>query len=160
MVICGSRSYAVVSKFLKNLASSGVTSVRLNIDGRTLDFEVEQLKYRGWTFDFVHVPIFDHPQLFSSTLRADINGSLYFIPKGQVDTVDNGRQPYMQIRHTPTPFTGSSANKSANGIVTEWRTGALAEIPTSDTLELRTNWETAQGLEALAVKHMQKYRVV
>lgn len=160
MVICGSRSYAVVSKFLKNLASSGVTSVRLNIDGRTLDFEVEQLKYRGWTFDFVHVPIFDHPQLFSSTLRADINGSLYFIPKGQVDTVDNGRQPYLQIRNTPTPFMGSAANKSANGIVTEWRTGALAEIPTSDTLELRTNWETAQGLEALAVKHMQKYRVV
>ncbi len=160
MVICGSRSYAVVSKFLKNLASSGVTSVRLNIDGRTLDFEVEQLKYRGYTFDFVHVPIFDHPQLFSSTLRADINGSLYFVPKDQVDTVDNGRQPRMQIRHTPTPFMGTAANKSANGITTEWRLGALAEIPTSDTLQLQTNWETAQGLECLAVKHMQKYRVV
>lgn len=160
MVICGSRSYAVVSKFLKNLGSGGVTSVRLNIDGRTLDFEVEQLKYRGYTFEFVHVPIFDHPQLFSSTLRADINGSLYFIPKDQVDTVDNGRQGRIQIRHTPTPFMGSAANKSANGITTEWRLGALAEIPTSDTLQLQTNWETAQGLECLAVKHMQKYRVV
>jgi len=160
MVFMGSRAYAVLSKFFKNLGSSGVTSVRLVIDGRTLDFEVEQLKYRGYTFDFVHVPIFDHPQLFSATLVADINGSLYFIPKDQVDTVDNGRQPRIQIRHTPTPFMGTSANKSANGIITEWRLGALAEVPTSDTMQLQTNWETAQGLEMLAVKHCQKYRIV
>lgn len=160
MVFMGSNSYAIISKFLKNLGSSGVTSVRLVIDGRTLDFEVEQLKYRGYTFDFVHVPIFDHPQLFSATLVADVNGSLYFIPKDQVDTVDNGRQPRIQIRHTPTPFMGSSANKSANGIITEWRTGALAEIPTDSTMQLHTDWETAQGLECLAVKHFQKYRIV
>ncbi len=158
MVFMGSRAYAVISKFLKNLGSSGVTSVRLNIDGRTLDFEVEQLKYRGYTFDFVHVPIFDHPQLFSSTLRADVNGSLYFVPKDQVDTVDNGRQPRMQIRYTPSPFAG--ANGSSNGIVKEWRTGALAEVPTSSVTQLHTDWYTAQGLECLAVKHFQKYRIV
>jgi len=158
MVFMGSRAYAVLSKFLKNLGSSGVTSVRLNIDGRTLDFEVEQLKYRGYTFDFVHVPIFDHPQLFSSTLRADVNGSLYFVPKDQVDTVDNGRQPRMQIRYTPSPFAG--AGGSSNGIVKEWRTGALAEAPTSSVTQLHTDWYTAQGLECLAVKHFQKYRVV
>jgi hypothetical protein len=160
MAIMGSRSYALVSKFLKNLGSSGVTSVRMVIDGRSFDFEVEQLKYRGFTFDFVHVPIFDHPQLFSSTLVADINGSIYFVPKDQVDTVDNGRQPRIQIRHTPTPFMGSAANKSANGIITEWRTGALAEIPTDSTMQLHTDWQTGQGLECLAVKHFQKYRVV
>ena len=158
MVFMGSRAYAVLSKFLKNLGSSGVTSVRLNIDGRTLDFEVEQLKYRGYTFDFVHVPIFDHPQLFSSTLRADVNGSLYFVPKDQVDTVDNGRQPRMQIRYTPSPFAG--ANGSSNGIVKEWRIGALAEVPTSSVTQLHTDWYTAQGMECLAVKHFQKYRIV
>jgi hypothetical protein len=160
MVFMGSKAYRVISKFLKNLASSGVTSVRLMIDGRTLDFEVEHLSYGGYEFDFVHVPIFDHPQLFSTSLRADVNGSLYFVPKDQVDTVDNGRQPRMQIRHTPTPFMGNAANKSANGIITEWRTGALAEIPTSSTMQLHTDWETGQGLECLAVKHFQKYRIV
>ena len=160
MVFMGSRAYGLLSKFLKNLGSAGVTSVRLVIDGKTFDFEVEQLKYRGYTFDFVHIPIFDHPQLFSSTLVADVNGSLYFVPKDSVDTVDNGRQPRMQIRHTPTPFLGSSANKSSNGIVTEWRLGALAEVPTSSVMQLQTNWETAQGLECLAVKHFQKYRVI
>lgn len=160
MVFMGSKAYRVISKFLKNLASSGVTSVRLMIDGKTLDFEVEHLSYGGYEFDFVHVPIFDHPQLFSASLRADVNGSLYFVPKDQVDTVDNGRQPRMQIRHTPTPFMGNAANKSANGIITEWRTGALAEIPTSSTMQLHTDWETGQGLECLAVKHFQKYRIV
>ena len=98
--------------------------------------------------------------LTPATLVADVNGSMYFVPKDQVDTVDNGRQPRMQIRYTPTPFMGSAANKSSNGMITEWRTGALAEIPTSSTMQLHTDWETAQGLECLAVKHFQKYRVV
>lgn len=159
MVFMGSKAYRIISKFLKNLGSSGVTSVRLMIDGKTLDFEVEHLSYGGYEFDFIHVPIFDHPQLFSADLRPDVNGSMYFVPKDQVDTVDNGRQPRMQIRHTPTPFMGNAANKSANGIVTEWRTGALAEIPTSSTMQLHTDWETGQGLECLAVKHFQKFQV-
>jgi hypothetical protein len=159
-VFCGSRSYRIVSKFLKNLASSGVTSVRINFDSRYADFEVEQLKYAGYTFNFIHIPLFDQPQLFSSTLRADVSGSLYFVPKDNVDTVDNATQPRMQIRYTPKPFQGAAANMSSNGLVTEWRLGALAEIPTSDVMFLQTNWETDQGLECLAVKHFQKYRIV
>lgn len=160
LVFMGSRAYRVLSKFIKSLASASVSSVRINLDGKEADFNVEQLKYGGYTFDFVHIPLFDHPQLFSSTLRADVNGSLYFVPKDGVDTVDNGSQPRMQIRYTPKPFSGSSANMSSNGMVTEWREGALAEIPTGDIMFLRTNWETAQGLECLAVKHFQKYRVI
>ena len=160
MVFMGSRAYRLVSKFLKQLGSSSVDSRRLNVDGKDFDFNVEHLSYGGYEFDFVHVPIFDHPQLFSATLVADVNGSMYFVPKDQVDTVDNGRQPRMQIRYTPTPFMGSAANKSSNGMITEWRTGALAEIPTSSTMQLHTDWETAQGLECLAVKHFQKYRVI
>jgi hypothetical protein len=160
MVFMGSRAYRVMSKFLKQLGSSSVDSRRLAVDGKDFDFNVEHLSYGGYEFDFVHVPIFDHPQLFSATLVADVNGSMYFVPKDQVDTVDNGRQPRMQIRYTPTPFMGSAANKSSNGMITEWRTGALAEIPTSSTMQLHTDWETAQGLECLAVKHFQKYRVI
>ena len=160
MVFMGSRAYRVMSKFLKQLGSSSVDSRRLNVDGKDFDFNVEHLSYGGYEFDFVHVPIFDHPQLFSATLVADVNGSMYFVPKDQVDTVDNGRQPRIQIRYTPTPFMGSAANKSSNGMITEWRTGALAEIPTSSTMQLHTDWETAQGLECLAVKHFQKFRVI
>ena len=121
--------------------------------------EVEQLKYGGYTFDFVYLPIFDHPQLVGDILP-DISGSLYFVPKDQIDTIDNGRQPRMQIRYTPTPFMGNSANTSADGMIREWRTGALATVPTSSEMVLHTDWETAQGLECIAVKHFQKYRVV
>jgi hypothetical protein len=159
MAFMGSRAYRILSKFLKQLGSSSVDSRRLSVDGKTFDWNVEHLSYGGYEIDFVHIPIFDHPQLFSSTLVADVNGSIYFVPKDQVDTVDNGRQPRLSIRHTPSPFI-SGANGSNNGITTEWRTGALAGTPTSSVAQLHTDWYTAQGLECLAVKHFQKYRVV
>lgn len=160
MVFMGSRAYRILSKFIKSLPSASVASVRINLDGKEADFNVEQLKYGGYTFDFCHIPLFDQPQLFSATLRPDVNGSLYFVPKDNVDTVDNGSQPRMQIRYMAKPFSGNSANMSSNGMVTEWRLGALAEVPTSDVMFLQTNWETNQGLECLAVKHFQKYRVI
>lgn len=160
LVFMGSKAYRIISKFLKQLGSSSVDSRRLSVDGKSFDWNVEHLSYGGYEFDFVHVPIFDHPQLFSATLVADVNGSLYFVPKDNVDTVDNGRQPRIQIRYTPTPFMGTAPNTSANGMVREWRTGALAEVPTSSEMVLHTDWETAQGLECIAVKHFQKYRVV
>jgi hypothetical protein len=159
MGFMGSRARGLLSKYFKNLGSSGVTSVRLVIDGKAANFEVEQIEYRGYKLDFVHVPIFDHPQLFSSTLSPDINGSIFWIPKDQVETVDSGSQARLQIRHTPSPF-GAGRNGSNNGITAEWRLGALAEVPTDATAQLQTNWYTAQGLECLGVKHFQKYRVI
>jgi hypothetical protein len=159
MVIMGSKAYRLLSKFLKQLGSASVDSRRLSVDGKSFDWNVEHLSYGGYEFDFVYLPIFDHPQLVGSILP-EISGSLYFVPKDQVDTVDNGNQPRMQIRYTPTPFTGTSANTSSDGMVREWRTGALAEVPTSSEMVLHTDWETAQGLECIAVKHFQLYRVV
>lgn len=159
MAFMGSRVAGVISKFLKNLASSGVTSVRLNIDGNALDFNVDQLSYRNFTFKFIPLDILDHPQLFSSTISADINGSLFMVPEGMIDTVDNGQQKRMQIRHQPSPF-GKGVNGTNNGIMAEWRTGALADVPTNDDALLRTNFYAEQGLECLGVKFFQKYRVI
>ncbi len=147
-----------LDRFLKNLGSSGVTSVRMVIDGRTVDCNVDHLSYRGFEMDFIHLPILDHPQLFSDTLTPDIAGSIYWVPKDQVETVDGGRAPRMQIRYTPSPFMG--ANGSSDGVMKEWRTGALAEVPTSSVAQLHTDWYTEQGLECIAVKHFQKFRVV
>jgi len=155
-----SRPKGVIDKFLKNLGSAGVTSVRMFIDGRTMDFEVEQFKYRGFTFEFIHLPILDHPQLISATLNPDVSGSIFFVPKDQVETVDNGRQPRMQLRYMASPFAGGGANVSSDGVITEFKTGALAPNPTNDTMQLRTNWYTNQGLECIAVAHFQKYRII
>lgn len=158
MAFMGSRSKRLLDKFFKNLGSAGVTSVRMILDGRSTDLNVDHVSYGGAEIDFIHIPIFDHPQLFSATLAPDINGSIYFVPKDDIETVDGGREPRIQIRNTPSPFMG--ANGSSNGIMKEWRTGALAEIPTSSVAQLHTDWYTQQGLECLGVKHFQKYRVV
>jgi len=158
MGFMSSRVKGYLDRFLKNLGSSGVTSVRMVMDGRSIDMEVDHLQYRGYDMDLLFLPILQHPQIYSPTLTPDISGSIYWVPKDQVETVDGGREPRLQIRYTPSPFMG--ANGSSNGIMKEWRTGALAEVPTSSTALLHTDWYTAQGLEALAVKHFQKYRVV
>jgi len=159
MGFMGSRARGVVDKFFKNLGSSGVTSVRLNVDGREIDFMVDQISYRNFTLDFVPLPILDHPQLFSATLTPTLNGSIHWVPKDQIETVDGGLEPRIQIRYTESPF-GRGVNGSNNGMVAEWRTGALAEIPTSSVTQLHTDFYTAQGLECLGVKHFQRYRVI
>lgn len=158
MGFMGSRAKRVLDKYFKNVGSSGVTSVRMILDGRTLDVNVDHLSYGGAEMDFIHIPIFDHPQLFSATLTPDINGSIYWVPKDQIETIDGGRAPRISIRYTPSPFGG--ANGSSNGIMKEWRTGALAEVPTSSVSQLHTDWYTAQGLECLGVKHFQKFRII
>ena len=127
------------------------------IDGRTVDMEVDHISYRGCEIDFVYLPILDHPQIFG-TIQPDITGSIFFVPKDQVEVVGGGRQPRMQIRYEPSPFMG--ANGSSDGVIKEWRTGALAEVPTSSVAQLHTDWYTEQGLECIAVKHFQKFRVV
>lgn len=161
MGFMGSRAKRVLDKFFKNLGSSGVTSVRMIIDGKTMDLQVDHVSYGTYEIDFVTIPIFDHPQLFSATLSPEINGAIYFVPKDNLETVDGGKEPRIQIRHTPTPFMGgSTASGFSNGIVTEWRVGALADTPTSGLMSLQTNWFTAQGLECLGVKLFLKYRVV
>lgn len=158
MGFMSSRPKGYLDRFFKNLGSAGVTSVRMVIDGRAIDFDVDHISYRGYEIDFIHIPILDHPQLFSSTLTPDISGSIYFVPKDQVETVDGGRAARLQIRYLPSPFAG--ANGSSDGVMKEWRTGALAEVPTSSVAQLHTDWYTEQGLECLGVKHFQKFRVV
>ena len=160
MAFMGSRASRLLDKFFKNLGSAGVTSVRMIIDGQSVNLNVNHVSYGGYELDFIHVPIFDHPQLFGS-VRPDISGSLYWVPKDNLETVDGGREPRMQIRHTPSPFRGgSTATGFSNGIVTEWRTGAMADVPTNSQMYLHTDWFTSQGLECLGVKLFQKYRVI
>lgn len=160
MAFHGIKPKRAFDKLVKNLDSSGITSVRLILDGNEANFNVDHLSYSGAEMDFVYLPIIDHPQLFGPSLTPDINGSFYWVPKDQIETVGGGMEPRLQIRYTPTPFAGSSANMSSNGYITEWRTGALAGVPTSSVVNLHTDWYTMQGLEAIGVQHMQKYRVV
>jgi hypothetical protein len=144
--------------WLKNLGSSGVNSVRLVIDGRTVDLEVDSFKYGNAEFEFVHLPIFDHPQLFPMGIVPEMVGSVYFTPKDRIQVEGGGMEPRFQIRYLPKPMAGG--NSMSNGIITEWHTGALAPIPTSSLMVWHTDWWTNQGLEIIGAKHMQRFRVV
>lgn len=158
MAWCGSRARRPWDFWLKNLGSSGVNSVRMVIDGKEVNMEVDRFSYGNFEIEFVHLPIFDHPQLFNNTVTPDISGSLYLIPKDRIQVEGGGMEARMQIRYLPKPMAGG--NSFSNGIITEWNTGALAPIPTNDSMYWRTNWITYQGLEMLGVKHMQKFRTV
>jgi hypothetical protein len=160
MLISGVKPKRAFDRLVKNLGSSGITSVRLVLSGNEADFNVDRLSYSNATFDFVYLPIIDHPQLFGPSLTPDINGSFYIIPKDEIETVGGGMEPRIQIRYTPSPFMGASANMSSNGYIAEWRTGALAGVPTTSVVNLHTDWYTMQGLECIGVQHMQKFRVI
>lgn len=152
----GSKARRPWDVWLKNLGSSGVNSVRMMIDGKSVDLEVDQFKYGNATFEFVHLNIFDHPQLFPEGVVPEMVGSVYFTPKDKVQTVGGGMEPRLQIRYLPSPMAGGTSN----GIITEWHTGALAPTPTSSLMVWHTDWWTNQGLEALGSQHMMRFRVV
>lgn len=153
----GSKSKRPWDVWLKNLGSSGVNSVRLVVDGKSIDMQVDNFSYGNFEFDFIYLPIFDHPQLFGPTITPDINGSIYWIPKDKIQVEGGGMEPRMQIRYLPKAMAGG--NSMSNGIITEWHTGALAPIPTNSKMVWHTDWYTVQGLECLGVKHFQKMRI-
>lgn len=143
--------------WLKNLGSSGVNSVRMVIDGSEVNLMVDQVKYGNATFEFIHLPIFDHPELFPYGIVPEMVGSTYFTPKDRIQVEGGGMEPRIQIRYLPRPMAGG--NSTSNGIISEWNTGALAPIPTSSVMVWHTDWWTNQGLEVLGAKHMQRFRV-
>lgn len=143
--------------WLKNLGSSGVNSVRLVIDGKEVNMEVDRVSYGNAEFEFIHLPIFDHPQLFPYGIVPEMVGSTYFTPKDKIQVEGGGMEPRIQIRYLPKPMAGG--NSQSNGIITEWNTGALAPIPTNSVMVWHSDWWTNQGLEILGAVHMQRFRV-
>ncbi len=156
MGFLGSKARRPWDVWLKNLGSSGVNSVRLNIDGREVDLMVDRFTYGNAEFEFIHLPIFDQPQLFPYGIVPEMVGSTYWCPKDKVQVEGGGMEPRLQIRYLPKAMAGG--NSMSNGIITEWHTGALAPIPTSSVMVWHTDWITNQGLEALGLKHFQRFR--
>jgi len=153
----GSKARRPWDNLFKNLGTGGVTSVRLNIDGRTTDLEVDRVEYGDAVFELAKLSILNHPQLFPAAVVPDIVGSIYFQPKDKVQVVGGGLETRLQIRYLNKPHLGG--NSFSNGIITETVTGQLAPIPTNQTAILETAWYTNQGLEALGVQHFLKFRV-
>lgn len=158
MGFVGSKARRVWDTYFKNLGSSGVTSVRLIIDGKEINMMVDRVEYGDADLKLVKLPIFNHPYLMPYSVMPDVVGSVYFQPMDKVQVVGGGMEPRLQIRYLEKPHLGG--NSFSNGIITETITGMLAPYPTNSTSVLNADWWTNQGLEALGVKHFQKFRLV
>lgn len=152
LVVGGKASRRIVDNCLKNLGSSGVTSVRLVVDGKELDFNVDKVSYSGYNWNFATMPILDHPVLFSQTVIAK---SLYYIPYNkQVKVVGGGYDPAIRVRYVP------NQSKYGNELIGEAHGGALSPVnPNGYVQEWKTVWTTMQGLECLGVQHFARQRV-
>ena len=131
---------------LKGLGSSGVTSGRMSLDGKHIDFNVESFKYKGFEFQKMLLPILNQPELFGGSIYAK---GVYLIPQGNTRTTDGNNQssyqPRIQTRYKPQP-----ASISKNAIWGEFHGGMYSKVnPTSDVAEANVNWITAQAIEIL-----------
>lgn len=156
LVFGSSIARTTVDTYLKNLGSSGVTSVRLVVSGQELDFEVAKLQYGGFTFNYMTMPIQDQPVIFSQTV---INKSLYYLPyNDKVPVYGGGYDSAMGVRYIP------AQTKISNGMMDELHGGALAwnGSPTyqGNIMNATTSWTTKQGYEMLGVQFALRQQVL
>ncbi len=142
----------------KNLGSSGVTSARLNMDGKEVNYNISKFTKGKFSFEFGSLAITDHPQLFNFAGASNISKNIYGIPKGNVKTQGaGGSQPRIGVRYFPNQ---QSAQGHGTDIIQELYTGGLAPHPTSAVQKLQCDWTTHQGLEALGTRQMFKQLVL
>lgn len=153
LVAGGKAARRAYDNLLKNLGSSGVTSARMVIDGREIDYTVDKVTYGGYNLNFATMPILDHPSLFSQVI---ISKSLYWIPYNkQVKVLGGGYDPAIRVRYVPNQA------KYGNDMIGEVHGGALSPVnPNGFVQEWKVVWNTIQGLECLGVQHFGRQRVL
>lgn len=142
---------------LKNFTqATGLNSVRLMIDGKDVDMEVDTFHRGNHNFKFVPTSILDHPQLFNYHGAPDISQSIYWTPDGMCPVVGGqGREPYIGIKYKKQAVTGGYGDD----IISEVQTGALAPVPTNDIRNWAVTWASYQGLAVVNPKHIAKQLV-
>lgn len=152
LVIGGKKARRKVDTFWKNLGSSGVTSVRLNIGGKELDLEVDKVSYGGYELHYMTMPILDNPDMFSEVV---ISKSLYYMPyDNQVKVLGGGFEPAMQLRYVP------AQNQYGSEMIGETHSGALSPInPNGTVQEWKMIYTTKQGNEILCPNQFLRQQV-
>ena len=152
-----------VDDHLKNLGSSGVTSVRINAAANAttkMNYEVDEFTYGGMTAKLINMPILDNNKMFSQT---DIIKSIYYVPNDSVNTLGDGVQPRVQMRYQSHGIA-DNLNKG-DKIWGEWHSGPMSRVTPQLGIEndrsiWRTNWKTIQGVEILGAQHLAKSTVL
>lgn len=152
LACCGTIAKTRIDTYLKALGSSGVNSVRLVIDGKELDLQVDQLRYGGFEFNYMVVPIFDHPVTLSS---GTIPNNIFYLPYDQKVKVEGGgSDSQIRLRYVPRQTA------YGNDMINELHYGQLSVVnPNGTGMYNGTDWVQAVGLEFLAPQQVIKQRV-
>lgn len=156
LVMSGTIVKTAVDTYYKALGSSGVQSVRMVVNGKELNMEVDKVQYGGFTFNYTVMPIMDDPTIFNNTV---IDKSLYYVPmNGKVKVLGGGMDDAMSVRYIP------SQTKNGNGMIDELHGGALAwnGMPTfnGNVMNAETDWETKQGFEVNGAQFLLRQQVI
>jgi len=161
MVIGATRCFRPLKTLLKNLGSSGVTSVRMRVDGREVDLNVEQYMSHGnFSYEFVNFTGFDNPNMFPAS-GGVISKSLYYIPKDSAQLAGGGTAPRFLMRYLDNRKLGATgANVKWADLIMERWSGGLAPQPTGQVNEAVCTFNTYQGLEILGAEHFGRETVL
>jgi hypothetical protein len=144
MLFAGTGAKIQMDNLFKNLGSSGVTSVRLNVAGTAVDFGMEQVSLYGRKFIMKAFPQFSH--VAGEAAIADATDTVLFIPNDKIKVhAGSGTVDRMRVRYLEGPNT--------NLAYKEWMLGGLAPTPTDGRSVLEAVYESAQGLEVLGIEH-------
>lgn len=153
LVCMGTLSKTKIDTYIKNLPSSGgVNSVRLVVDGKEVDFDVDKFTYGKFEFNLAVVPMFDHPVTLASGTIPD---NIYCLPyDNKVKVEGGGSEAQIRLRYFP--------RQTAYGddMTSEIHYGALNRInPNGVGMYWGTDWYSVFGLEMLAPQQVVKQRV-
>jgi len=153
LIVGSSKALRATDTYYKNLGSSGVNSVRLVIDGKEMDLTVNKVTYGGFDFNYMSMPILDHPVLFAKTVIAK---SLYYLPyNNKVKVEGGGSDAQIRVRYFPKQTI------YGNDLINEIHGGGFSTVnPNGNTANMTTDWVTYQGLECLGVQHFLRQQVV
>lgn len=152
-VVGSSATLRTFDKLWKNLGSSDVTSARLMVNGKEIDFDVQKVNYGGYEMNYALLPILDQPTMFAST---NIAKSAYYIPLDKMVKVQGGGyDPAIRSRYVPaqTKFT-------TNELFSEYHSGGENPInPNGQAANWTVSWKSIQGLEVLGAQFFARQGV-
>jgi len=152
LACCSTIAKTRIDTYLKSLGSSGVNSVRLVVDGKELDLEVDRLRYGGFDFNYMVVPMFDHPVTLQSGTIPD---NIFYLPyDNKVKVEGGGSDAQIRLRYVPR------ASQYGDDMTDEVHYGALSPVnPNGTGLYIGVDWTRKVGVEVLAPQQIVKQRV-
>ncbi|WP_407522664.1 hypothetical protein PDL71_15435 [Lacibacter sp. MH-610] len=143
----------IMDSYFKGTSNTGMTSARLQVDGKEINFDVEKVTSGGLTFQYAVLPILNNPRLFNMTGNI-FHNTLYHIPLDKVKLVGGGYAGRIRLRYKNTP------SEYGNGMIAEAHSGMFGKGGNSLKANMEKRFYTAQGLEILGPQHFSKLQFI